>query len=701
MGKSSRKTGACLGIGMMALASAAVILASGPIYTGLSKMGRVKGTESIYTPGTYTAEAEGYGGPVTATLTMSDKDIESLLLEGSAETPDIGGKALGSLRMEMLKKQTADVDSISGATISSDGAKLAVKKALAEAKGEVFTEDWHQADIVVIGAGGAGMTAAIQAVQDGASNVVILEKMPVTGGNTTRATGGLNAAYTEYQKTDGIEDSVELFVEDTIKGGKELNDPELVQVMAEHSASAVDWVNEIGGDLSVVGQFGGASVKRIHRPSDTSAVGPMLVKTLNDKIEELGIPVFLETRAEHILTDENGAVTGVKAVKANGTEMNIQCRAVILATGGFGADPELVVEYNDKLAGFGTTNHGGASGDGIRMAKELSAGLRDMEQIQTHPTVNPETATMYTEGVRGNGAILVNKEGKRFVNELETRDVVSDAILAQTDGQCYMIFDQQVRESLSAIESYVKQGIVVEAETPEELAEAIGVDKEALAQTLKEYSEAQASGMDRQFGRESMEAPLNQPKYYACLSAPAVHHTMGGVKIDPQSQVLKEDGSVIPGLFAAGEVVGGVHGANRLGGNAVTDIVVFGRVAGSAANDYIEDNGGHTELTMKAEGEEEPAVPQVQGNYKDGSYTGTAKGNNGDLTVKVTVKGGNIVSVELTGHSETPGIYEAAEREVIGDMIRNQTTDVDSVSGATKTSVGIMEAVSRALEQAQ
>lgn len=565
---------------------------------------------------------------------------------------------------------------------------------------EAETAEAQQADIVVIGAGGAGMTAAIQAVQDGATDVVVLEKMPITGGNTTRSTGGLNAAATKYQEAEGIEDSVELFVEDTMKGGKELNDKELVTKMAENSAAAVDWVNEIGGDLSVVGMFGGASVKRIHRPTDTSAVGPMLVKALNNKMAELNIPVLLETTAKQILVDENGAVCGVVAADKDGNEMTIDCTAVVLATGGFGANSDMVVKYKADLAGFGTTNHAGATGDGIAMAEELGAALVDMDQIQTHPTVNPETQTMYTEGVRGNGAILVNKEGKRFVNELETRDVVSAAILEQTDKQCYLVFDQAVRDSLAAIESYVKKGIVTEADTPEALGEAIGVDGAALAETLKAYAGYQAAGTDADFGRESMELPLDQPKFYAALCAPAIHHTMGGVKINTATEVLKEDGTAIPGLFAAGEVTGGVHGANRLGGNAVTDIVVFGRIAGTAAEDYVAANGGHTEAEITA-AKEEAAAPAVQGNFKDGVYEGTGKGNNGDIKVEVTVEGGSIISIVLKEHGETEGIFEAAEKNVVADIIKNQTAEVDAVSGATNTSNGIMEAVENALSSAK
>lgn len=570
-----------------------------------------------------------------------------------------------------------------------------------EAETEAPKEENVQADIVVIGGGGAGMTAAIQAVQDGATDVVIVEKMPITGGNTTRSTGGLNAAATPYQEEEGIEDSVDLFVEDTMKGGKELNDKELVTVMAEKSADALDWVNELGADLTVVGMFGGASVKRIHRPSDTSAVGPVLVKTLNAEIEKLGIPVLLETKAEEVLVDDEGKVCGVTVTDKDGKTSTIDCTAVILATGGFGANSEMVVEYKPDLAGFCTTNHAGATGDGIAMAKKVDAALVDMEQIQTHPTVNPDTQTMYTEGVRGNGAILVNKEGKRFVNEMETRDVVSAAILEQTDGVCYLLFDQAVRESLAAIESYIKAGIVTEADTPEELGEAIGIDGAALAETLKTYAGYQAAGKDEEFGRESMELPLDKPKYYAALCAPAIHHTMGGVKINTETEVLKEDGSPIPGLFAAGEVTGGVHGGNRLGGNAVTDIVVFGRIAGSAAESYVTSNGGHTEQEIVAEDGSKAAAPAVQGDYKDGVYEGTGKGNNGDITVEVTVEGGNIVSVTLKDHSETEGIYEAAEKGVIEAIITNQTADVDTVSGATNSSKGIIEAVNAALADAK
>ncbi|CUO03933.1 flavocytochrome c [Clostridium disporicum] len=601
--------------------------------------------------------------------------------------------------MKKLKVMSLALATLVSATLFAGCASNSAKDNATQDGNQTTAVENKSADIVIIGAGGAGMSAAMQAVQSGATNVVILEKMPQTGGNTIRTTGGMNAAGTELQAAEGIEDSVELMIEDTMKGGKNLNDPELVKVLAENSADAVKWVNENGGDLSEVGMFGGASVKRIHKPTGGAAVGPMLVKMFNENLDKLNIPVLLETKAEQIIV-EDGKIAGVKASNKDG-EFTIDCKAVVLATGGFGGNAEMVVEYNPNLAGFGTTNHAGATGDGIAMAKELGAQLVDIEQIQTHPTVHPETQTMYTEAVRGNGAILVNKEGKRFVNELLTRDVVSEAILAQTDKESYIVFDQNVRDGLSAIEKYISAGIIYEADTIEGLAEQIGVDATALKETMDTYAEYQAAGNDAEFGRESMEEPLTTAKYYAGLCAPAVHHTMGGVKINTNTEVLKEDGTAIPGLFAAGEVTGGVHGANRLGGNAVTDIVVFGRIAGENSAKYVVDNGGNTEATIKVEKEVETAKPEVDGGYKDGVYTGTGKGNGGDVTVEVTVEGGNIVKIELKDHKETPGIFEGAETGVSNEIIKTQSTDVESVSGATLTSEAIKTAVAEAIKDAK
>ena len=554
------------------------------------------------------------------------------------------------------------------------------------------------ADIVVIGAGGAGMTAAIQAVQNGATNVVIVEKTGMAGGNTTRSTGGLNASETTFQTRDEIADSNQLFIDDTMKGGKNINDLSLVTYMAENSADALYWVNDLGADLTVVGLFGGASVKRIHRPSDTSAVGPVLVKTLLTQVEKLNIPVLYNTKAEEIIA-KDGVVTGVKVTDAEST-YTINCKAVIVATGGFGANSDMVVANNPDMAGFGTTNVAAATGDGIVMGTAIGAATVDMEQIQTHPTVHPETQTMYTEAVRGNGAIIVNKEGARFTNEMGTRDVVSAAILEQTDGEAWLVFDHAVRLSLKAIEGYISAGIVTEAATIEELATKIGADVDTLTATMAKFADDVTNGNPDEFGREGLELPLTEGNFYACLVAPAIHHTMGGLKINTATEVLTEEGTAIAGLFAAGEVTGGVHGANRLGGNAVTDIVVFGRTAGTSANAYVAANGGNTEATIVVEKDETVVVPEVEANFKDGTYTAVGTGIGGDVEVIAEVKDGEIVSITLGEHGETEGIFEGAVDGVIPQIIKGQTTEVDTVAGATITSNAIIEAVEDIMDQA-
>ncbi|MFC2471015.1 MAG: flavocytochrome c [Lachnoanaerobaculum gingivalis] len=700
MGKQPKKrnSGNTLGLCLMILAAVITIIIAFPVTDGIRKI--IKDNIK-YIAGTYSASEKGFGGKVKAIVTVGENGIEDISFEGAKETPDIGGAAVEKLNAQMKTALDTEIDSVSGATVTSTALKRALKKALLKAQGKEVKKymEVKSADIVVIGAGGAGMSAAIEAAQKGATNVVILEKMPITGGNTVRATGGLNASETQYQKRDGIEDSNDLFYEDTMKGGKNLNDPELVRTLVENSAAAVDWVNEIGGDLSVVAQFGGASVKRIHRPSDTSAVGPMLVKTLNAKLDELGIPVLLETKATKIIADKDGNITGVEAEDENG-EFVINTKAVILATGGFGANPDMVVKYAPQLAGFITTNHSGATGDGIEMALELGAGLTDIEQIQTHPTVNPNTATMYTEGVRGNGAILVNDEGNRFVNELETRDVVSASILAQPNEESWLVFDTAVRESLSAIEKYINEGIIVEANTIEELAEKTGINKENLVATMNKYASMQEAGEDSEFGRKSMEVPLTKAPFFAGLAKPAIHHTMGGVKINKETQVLKEDGSVIPGLYAAGEVVGGVHGGNRLGGNAVADIVVFGRISGDNANGYVLANGGNTERTIVVENEDANFVPQdIKTDLKDGSYKGVAKGFGGDVEVTFTVKDGIVNDLSLSGGKETAEIGGKAMEKIKRKMQSSGEFKVDSVAGASITSKGVSDAIKNATLQ--
>ena len=558
--------------------------------------------EALFTPGSYTAEAQGIFVPVKVTVQVSETEIGVVLIDATGETPELGGVAAEKMAMAIMKAQTPNVDAVSGATVTSNAIKAAATAALEQAGADIAVLDANRKDtkdagpkaektidteIVIVGAGGAGMTAAIMLQQAG-KDFVILEKMPYVGGNTTKATGGMNASETHYQKEQGIEDSNALFAADTMQGGHALNDSKLVAVMANKSAEAIDWLDTIGAELPKISFSGGASVNRIHAPEDGSGVGAFLVDRFSAKLDELGVSVMLETAATELLTDADGKIAGVKAEGPDAV-YTINAKAVILASGGFGANEEMYTSYRPDLKGTVTTNAPGATGDGIVMAQKLGADLVDIEQIQLHPTVEQTTSMLITESVRGDGAILVNQGGVRFTNELLTRDAVSAAELAQEGSYAYIILDQKLRDNLKAIEKYVKSGITVQADTIEGLAEQLGIDPATLAKNLDGWNEIVKNQRDPDFGRTTgMNEDLTTPPYYATKIAPGIHHTMGGVKINTAAEVISTEGQAIPGLFAAGEVCGGVHGGNRLGGNAVADIVIFGRIAAESAMAYLK-----------------------------------------------------------------------------------------------------------------
>lgn len=561
-------------------------------------------------------------------------------------------------------------------------------------------------DVIVIGAGGGGLSAAIEA-HDAGANVVLVEKMPFVGGNTARATGGINAAGTKFQEAAGIKDSVDVHYADTMKGGGDINDPALVKFMTEHAGSAVDWLTKLGADLTDVGSLGGATNKRAHRPTGGAPVGDHLVNVLYENSTARGINTMLETQATEIIY-EDGKVKGIKAVShKDGKEIPyiINADAVVIASGGFGNNPELYTKYQPQLKGFITTNQPGSTGDGIVLAEKVGADFVDLEQIQIHPTVHAETAALVTEAVRGNGAILVNSKGERFTNEMATRDKVSAAILEQEGKYAYLVFDQTVRESLKAIEKYISQGLTTEGATPEELGKALKMDGATLKTTIDTWNTAVKATKDEAFGRASgMEIAFEKSPYFAIKIAPGVHHTMGGIKINTNAEVVNKDGAVIPGLFAAGEVTGGVHGAERLGGNALADIIVFGRTAGVKASALAMADGG---IGVKAPTEStaptrEKIKEGATATFKDGAYEGSAEGNNGNVKVKVTVKDGFIDAIEVLEHHETSTIFMSIKNNIIPDIIYNQSTEgIDAISGASNSSTAVFEAVNKALESAK
>ena len=618
------------------LAGAMFLTACGGSASSTSAAGGVSGS--------FTGTAKGMG-EVSVTLTLTDNVITDCTAKGDEETPGIGSVVIEQFPGEVVEGNTINLDSISGATITSNAFVEAAKAALTEAglnpddymakadktaNGETVSYD---ADVVVIGAGGAGMTAAMTAA-DAGQKVVILESQAMVGGNSARATGGMNAAKTVYQDENefdqaaGVEktlataaekyadnetitalaktvseqwaayqanptgyfDSVELMELDTMVGGKGINDPELVKTLCEGTADAIDWLDENGITLHNVSSFGGASVKRIHRPVNEEgkvvSVGAYMIPLLQENCEKRGIDIVLNTTVDTILTDANGAAVGVSGTDKDGNTVVVNAKSVILATGGFGANLDMVTQYKPELAGFMTTNAAGAQGQGIEMATAIGAGTVDMDQIQIHPTVEANTAALITEGLRGDGAILVNANGERFIDEVGTRDVVSAAEIAQPGSYSWLIVDQAMADASSVIQGYIKKGYTKTGATYEELAKELDVDPAAFANTMETWNSYVEAKNDPDFGRTSFANPLNNGPYYAIKVTAGVHHTMGGVTINSATEVLKEDGTVIPGLFAAGEVTGGVHGANRLGGTAVADFVVFGRIAGGSAANY-------------------------------------------------------------------------------------------------------------------
>ena len=598
---------------------------------------------------TGTATVQGFGGEITVSVVLEDGEIVSVEMSGDGETQGIGSKIIEEWPTAFLE-YNGIVDTYSGATfagITREAVIQAMRQALENAgvnpddymremaEDETSIDMTIESDVVVIGAGGAGMVAALTA-SDAGKSVLVLESQPAVGGNSVKSTGGMNAAKTEWQdanefgKSAGLEktlkaaeayadneaitalaatvkeqweawqaapegyfDSPELFALDTLIGGKGLNDPELVNTLVNNSAAAIEWLSTVGADLHNVAAFGGASVKRIHRPVNeegkTVSVGAYLVPILEAACAGRdNLAILTDVTAEKLLTDETGAVVGVEAVGKAGNKITVKAKAVILATGGFGANLEMVSSYAPQLEGFMTTNAAGIQGQGILMAVELGAATVDMDQIQIHPTVQADTASLITEGLRGDGAILVNANGERFIDEVGTRDVVSAAEIAQPGSFSWLVVDQKMVDASSVIQGYINRGLMVSGETYEELAGNLGIPADAFAATMATWNGYVAEKNDPDFGRTSFAAPLDTAPYYAVKVTAGIHHTMGGLKIDTETHVLKEDGTVIPGLFAAGEVTGGVHGGNRLGGNAVADIVVFGRIAGAQAAEYVK-----------------------------------------------------------------------------------------------------------------
>lgn len=545
-----------------------------------------------YKAGVYQEKVEAEALKLKINVTLDTDRITDISLVPD-DTLDVDfTTTFESLRSRILVANSPHVDAITGATTQSEALKKAVSRAMTtSSKAHVIEEGGNpnapqNYDVVIVGSGGAGLAAAIQAHDEGA-RVVIIEKMPTIGGNTIKASVGMNAAETRFQKLKGIEDSKELFFEETLKGGQFKNNPVLLREFVDLAPEAIEWLANHGIELNDITITGGMSIDRTHRPADRSAVGGFLISGLVKNINSRNIEVLLETSVAEILY-ENGAVTGVKVVDEYNDSRILNAKSVIVATGGFSANRELVVKYRPELDGFVTTNHKGATGSGIAMLEKIGAGTVDMGEIQIHPTVEQTTSYLVSESIRGGGAILVSQAGKRFYNEMETRDKVSAQIIALPEKSAWIVFDEQVRMNNKAADEYIAKGFVISAPTVAELAVKLNMSEHhTLEATLARYNNFVIMQKDEDFGRQTaLRHPLSEGPFYAIRVAPGVHHTMGGVTIDTTTAVLDSQKQVINGAWACGEVVGGIHGANRIGGNAVADIIIFGILAGGNAAAY-------------------------------------------------------------------------------------------------------------------
>ena len=459
-------------------------------------------------------------------------------------------------------------------------------------------DETYDQDVVVVGGGGAGLAAAISAEQNGAK-VLVLEKLDILGGSTNVSEGALNAVDPVRQGAQGIEDSVENFIDQTYHGGHEVGDMDLITYMCENSMGSVEWLESLGVEFKPeVGTATGALFQRSHytvTPSGNSYI--RVFEKYADEHDNLTILKGVEVKS---LTVEDGKVVGVVGTGKQGQTVTATAPSVILATGGFGANKALLKEYNTgvwahvDLTTLGCTNlMKAATGAGIEMATAIGADVTGMSDIQVHPCGTPGTGLMENIRTSGRNRLFVNVEGNRFVNEGAARDVLAQAIFDQ-EGQTYWIVVNSVRypsrdwvdANGATIANMVAQGSVIEADTLAELAEKTGMNPDNLQAAVDGYNAVVRGEKEDEFGfvaNNKADVEMTEGPWYACKKVPTVHHTMGGLKIDVKTEVLDTNGNVIPGLYAAGEVTGGIHGSNRLGGNAIADCMTFGREAGAEA----------------------------------------------------------------------------------------------------------------------
>ncbi len=583
--------------------------------TGCAPHTAAEEVTQAWIPGTYTAEVNGHNAPYTMTVTFSDNAITAIDTTANQESYGVGYDALQTLTDQAMEYQTINVDTITGATLSSmsfteglqdcadqAGALAALEAADAPAEAEI--QDTYDTDVCVVGGGGAGLASAIAAVQAGA-NVIVLEKCGITGGSTNVSEGALNAVDPERQEPQGIEDSIETFYETTITGGHEQGTPELVHYLTDNALDSVHWLESLGVEFKdECGSATGSLGQRSHYPATPS--GNTYIRSFQQFIEDNADQIMLlnDMQVTELITDTTGAVVGVKALYKGEKEVQVNAGAVIIATGGFGANVEYRQSVNDGVwkevtldDSIGCTNiKPCAQGEGLALAEGAGAELIGLSDIQLHPCGTPGTGLMEDIRTSGRNRIFVNTNGQRFVNERAERDALCKAIFAQPDGTYWVVVNtlrypdpDEPDANGATINNMLALGHIVTGETVEDVAAEMGVDAANLQASIDAYNEV-VGGAEDEFGfvaNNTADAAMTEGPWYACRKVPTVHHTMGGIKVNVESEACDADGNPIPGLYAAGEVTGGIHGSNRLGGNAIADCMTFGRNAGTNAATYV------------------------------------------------------------------------------------------------------------------
>lgn len=613
-----------------------------------------------FEPGSFTVTAPGHNGDLPMTVTLSQERIESIDIDTSGESEGIADVVFTRIPQQIVEGQTLNVDVLSGASVTSngviDGVAKAIKMAGAnpdtlkkrpKAPSALATHDAaYTTDVVVVGAGGAGLTAASKVLQEG-KKVIVVEKFPAIGGNTVRTGGPMNAAdpawqngfaakpgeshtlkkmaeldenqidpeYSEDFRTlqkeiadylaenddpNGYLFDSELFYRmQTYLGGKRTDQQgtviygqyDLVKTLTDRAMESVEWLEAIGVefDKTDVTMPVGALWRRGHKPLKNE--GYAYVSALKAFVEKNGGQIITDTAVKNLII-EDGKVTGVVGEGMNGQQVTVHADAVILASGGFGANTKMLKEYNTYWTEIDddikTSNSPAITGDGILLGQQAGADLVGMGFSQMMPVSDPETGALFSGlQVPPQNFVMVNQKGERFVNEYGSRDLLTQAAI-DNGGLFYLIADELIKNtayntSQEKIDKQVAAGTLYRADTLAELAEQIQVDPQVLTATIEKYNAAVDAGVDEEFGKDVFDLKVEVAPFYATPRKPAVHHTMGGLKIDVNTHVLDKEGAVIPGLYAAGEVAGGIHAGNRLGGNSLTDIFTFGRIAGKTA----------------------------------------------------------------------------------------------------------------------